>query len=220
MQADSIADRFQRWLHGEPRYLEDGGLAVEALQLIQAHGLVARSDFHNFVESDSIFIAIADKLSHYADLSQKENVLERELHVWLGASPLRTHLGRETRTPLQMAHEVLQGQQWVEFDLSRDGYEGVGVSHDPDARRDTLVFYTRQSKLVELIHRSLAAGQAVVWGSLDHAMVIYGAEYDRQGQAISYMVKDTFPPYTYRLRAKNLQRLLNDVTVTRAVACL
>ena len=55
LQVGTIADRFTRHIRGEPGRLEDGGLAVEALQLIQQRGLVARGDFHDVVESGADF---------------------------------------------------------------------------------------------------------------------------------------------------------------------
>ena len=63
LQLDSIADRFTRRIRGEPGKLEDGGLAVEALDLIRQYGLVARDDFHDIVDSEPIFSSIEEKLS-------------------------------------------------------------------------------------------------------------------------------------------------------------
>ena len=68
--------------------------------------------------------------------------------------------------------------------------------------------------LIDLIHQSLARGQAVVWASHDHAMLIYGGDYDRDGKPLSYLIKDSFePPFTYRESADEIHKILNDVTV-------
>jgi hypothetical protein len=67
--------------------------------------------------------------------------------------------------------------------------------------------------MIDLIHQSLADGRAVVWGSTDHALLIYGGDYDRQGKPLSYLIKDSFAPYTYRRSAEEVHRILNDVTV-------
>ncbi len=101
----------------------------------------------------------------------------------------------------------------VEFDRSPDGSEGWGPSRDPDARPDTWVMYVKLDLMIDLIHRSLASGRAVVAGSVDHSFLIYGADYDREGKPLSYLIKDSLAPFAYRASAEELQGKLNDVTV-------
>ena len=36
------------------------------------------------------------------------------------------------------------------------------------------------------------------------------------GKPLSYLIKDSFPPYTYRAAAETIHGMLNDVTVTHA----
>ena len=67
--------------------------------------------------------------------------------------------------------------------------------------------------MIDLIHQSLARGEAVVWGSTDHALLIYGGEYDRDGRPLSYLIKDSLAPFTYRASAEKIRRILHDVTV-------
>jgi hypothetical protein len=102
-----------------------------------------------------------------------------------------------------------------EFDLSPDGSEASGPSHDPDARPETRVKFVKLEVLIDLIHRSLARGQAVVWGSPDRALLIYGGDYDRDGKPLSYLIKDSFEPFTYRESADEIHKILHDVTVAR-----
>jgi hypothetical protein len=214
VQLDSIADRFERLIRGEPRNLDNGGLAVEALALIRRNGLVAQRDFHDVVDSDPIFPAIERDLARYRAPVDKLNALGQELEARLGAKPRTTHLDRESLSPSELAEAVLGDWTWTEFDLARNGVEGWGPSHDPDARPDTRVMYVRLDTLIGLIHQSLAEGRAVVWGSTDHALLIYGADYDKDGKPISYWIKDSLPPYAYRADAETIHRKLNDVTVT------
>ena len=213
LQFDSIADRFRRRIRGEPIALEDGGLAVEALALVRQNGLLSRDDFHGIVDSDPIFPSIEHKLARTSNASDKQAALDEALRVSLGAKPPMTHLDGETLSPAQLARAVLGDEEWTEFDLSRDGAEGWGPSKDPDARPDTRVRYVKLEVMVELIHQSLARGEAVVWGSTDHALLIYGGDYDRDGKPLSYLIKDSFAPYTYRASAEKIHRILHDVTV-------
>ena len=121
-------------------------------------------------------------------------------------------------SPADLASAVLGRERWTEYDLSRDGVEGWGPSRDPDARLETRVRYVARETLVDLIHKSLAHGEAVVVGTTDHAMLVYGGDYDRDGRPLSYLVKDSMAPYLYRADAESLHGKLNDVTVASDAA--
>ena len=217
LQRDAIADRFLRLIRGEPRHLDNGGLPVEALALIRQNGLLAEDDFHNVVDQeDPIFPAIEQKLARYADPADRRKALDEALKTMLGAKPGTTHLDGDALSPAELARAVLGQEQWVEFDLARDGIEGWGSSHDPDARPETRVMYVKLDQMIELIHRSLARGKAVVWGSdsEDHVLMIYGGDYAKDGTPLFYWIKDSLAPYTYRAPADTIHRQLDDVTVT------
>ncbi len=124
-----------------------------------------------------------------------------------------THLDGEPLSPQELAAAVLGRHQWAEFDWSRDGVEGWGLSRDPDARADTLVMYVKLDRLIDLIHRSLAQGRAVVAGTDDHSFLVYGADYDHDSKPLSYLIKDSLAPFLYRKSAEELHGKLNDVTV-------
>jgi hypothetical protein len=214
LQVDSIADRFRGRIRGESLSLEDGGLAVEAIVLVRQNGLLDQNDFHDVVDSEPVFSSVEGKLAAYENPADKQKALDDELRANLGAPPKMTHLDGGTISPGQLARGVLDGETWTEFDLSRDGVEGWGPSHDPDARPETRVRYVGLDEMIDLIHRSLARGEAVVWGSVDHALVIYGGDYDASGKPLSYLIKDSLPPYIYRASAETIHAMLNDVTVT------
>jgi len=214
LQLDAIADRFQRRLRGDPGgRLDDGGLAVEALALIRQNGLLAEGDFHDIVDSEAIFSSVEDKLARSADPADTSRTVDEELKASLGVKPPSTHLDDKPVSPRQLAEAMLGGHEFVEFDLARDGMERWGPSQDPDARPETRVRYVPLDVMIDLIHQSLAEGRAVLWGSADHALLIYGGDYDREGQPMSYLIKDSFAPYTYRRSADDVHRVLNDVTV-------
>jgi len=213
LQVAAIADRFGRLIDGEPIRLEEGGLAVEVLALIRRNGLLAESDFHDVVDSKPVYASLTQELAETAVTPDKFAVLDDVLADRLGVPPTLTHLDGRPLTPEQLAHAVLGSHEWIEFDLSRDGTEGWGPSHDPDARPETRVMYVKLDRMIGLIHRSLADGRAVVAGSEDHAFLIYGADYASDGEPLSYLIKDSLPPFTYRSNAEDIQRMLNDVTV-------
>jgi hypothetical protein len=110
---------------------------------------------------------------------------------------------------------MTDGYECSEFDLSPDGSVAWGSSPDLYVRPETRVKFVKLEVLIDLIHQSLARGQAVVWGSPDHALLIYGGDYDRDGKPLFYLVKDSFEPHTYRENADELHKILHDVTVAR-----
>ncbi len=214
LQRESIADRFRRTIEGSSTHLEDGGIAVDALALIRAHGLVARSDFHDIADSDPIFISISRGLARLHGEKAKLQALDESLTADLGAVPVATHLDGKTLASQATADAVLGDDVWGEYDVTKEGSERVAPSDDPDARPGTNVHYVKLSTVVDLIHQSLMRGEAVVWGSTDnHALLIYGGDYNLEGQPISYLIKDSFRPYSYRAPAEAIHRILTDVTV-------
>lgn len=215
MQVEAVEDRLERLVRGESTRLPEGGLAVEAVALIRKDGMVAQPDFRDIINSNPIAEAIEGELADIPDPAAKEKTLIEEVHVKLGVVPELTHLDGKVVSADQMAHAVTDGYEWTEFDLSPDGSEAWGPSRDPDARPETRVKYVKLEVLIDLIHQSLARGQAVAWGSPDHAMLIYGADYGKDGTPLSYLIKDSFEPFTYRESAVEIHKILHDVTVAR-----
>ena len=217
LERDALADRFRRLIHGEPGNPSDGGLGVEALAIIRQNGLVRRDDFHDVVDDAPVLARLKEMAAGPAEPEQKEKAVDEALTAALGAKPTTTHLESRLVSPAALAGAALAGKVWTEFDLARDGVEGWGPSHDPDARADTRVRYVGLSTLIDLIHRSLMHGQSVVTGTADHAFLIYGADYDGQGKPLDYLIKDSLAPFAYRLDAAELHEELNDVTVDSGV---
>jgi hypothetical protein len=217
LQRATIADRFRRSITGDSVHLEDGGVAVDALNLIRQHGLVAEKDFHPIVESAPVWSHLASAVSQAPSQDGKLAALTSAVASELGAAPRQTTLDGRELTPQQLAQTVLGDDIWTEYDIARDGRVRIGPSPDPDARPETLVHYVDLSTAIDLIHKSLARGQAVVWGSNEnHALLIYGADYDPEGRPLAYWIKDSFAPYTYRAPAAEIQAELTDVTVAVA----
>jgi hypothetical protein len=215
LQRFTIMDRFQREITGNSTHLEDGGLAVDALLLIRQNGLVGARDYHDIVDSDAVFAGVSSRLAPVKGADAKLKALDVALARALGAAPASTRLDGRTLTAAGLAKTVLGDEVWTEYDVIRDGgAPRVALSDDPDARPETLVHNVELAQAVKLIHDSLARGEAVVWGSTDnHALLIYGADYDAEGQPLAYWIKDSFAPYTKRMPAGEVHAVLTDVTV-------
>ena len=214
LQRQSIADRMRRFLDGGPAYFEDGGVAVDAVSLIRDGGLVAAPDFHDYVAADPVFSTLTQRLQNVAGTPARRKALDAALAANLGPAPAKTHLDGRTLTPAELGKAVLGDRAWSEYDLAPDGVARDAPSEDPDARPGVRVHYAPLTTLVDLIHASLKRGEAVVWGSNDnHALLIFGADYDSGGRPIAYWIKDSFEPYVYRAEAATIHKQLTDVTV-------
>ena len=212
LQRHAVADRLRRFNAGESRHLESGGLAVEAIGLIRDNGLVAESDYHDFVDPNALVSPVVERVA----ASDDDPALHAAIVETLGPIPAVTRLDGVVLTPAALGKAMLGGETWTEYDLAADGVERIGPSSDPDARPETRVRYVPLSRLVGLIHSSLKRGEAVVWGSTDHALLIFGADYDRDGTPLAYWVKDSEPPYISRTPAEDVHKVLTDVTVSDA----
>ncbi|WP_210209083.1 hypothetical protein [Roseiarcus fermentans] len=213
LQLDSLADRFRRLARGEAGEFSDGGLAVEAVELIRRNGLLDRGDFHEIVNDDPVFASLKQAFAVTTAPEERESLLDDALRSALGVKPGTTHLEGKPVSPDALARAALGGEGWTEYDLAQDGVEGWGPSHDPEARPETRVRYVKRETLIDLIHASLKRSEAVVVGTVDHAFLVYGADYDRDGKPLAYLVKDSLSPYLYRADAEQLHGRLNDVTV-------
>ena len=214
LQYSTMRDRFLRWIGGEQDSVKEGGIPVDALDLIRQNGLIQFADYHDIVSSTPIYQAIHKDLLEQSTPQQKLTTLDRDLQMDLSVPPMVTHLAARQLSPSALATEVLQAHQWVEFDVSKDGRHGWGPSLDPEARLTSRVYYTSLTEIVSRIRDSLRAGQAVAYGANDHVMLIYGAQYNKKGKPLVYYIKDSFPPYTFTATAEALHEDLTDVTVT------
>ena len=221
LQRASILDRFQRDITGNSTHFEDGGIAVDALRLARQQGLVSAEDGGEIVEeTDPVFKDVAARIRRMDGADARLKALDAALAPHFRAPPGRTRLDGRPVTPQDMAQAVIGDRVWREYDLTPQAVgPRTGRATDPDARPETMVTYIDLATAVRLIHDSLKRGEAVVWGSNDdHALLIYGADYDAAGRPLAYWVKDSFAPYTRQVAAEEVHKALTDVTVTDAPA--
>ena len=127
LQRDAITDRFHRLIRGESANLGDGGLAVEALQMIRKDGLFEQKDLQGIVESDQLVSSLAQRIADMPEIDEKQKALSAELEQTFGREPDATHLGDAVVTPAELATAMLGGKTWTEFDLARDGVRRLGT---------------------------------------------------------------------------------------------
>jgi hypothetical protein len=86
---------------------------------------------------------------------------------------------------------------------------------DPDARWESLSWYMPRSEFPGRIRQALNAGFPVVVSIRNHALLVYGADYDSDGWPITYYIKDSYPPYYYLSNAEYLHGIFWEITTVK-----
>jgi hypothetical protein len=210
MQYLAMEDRFKNYILGYQDNMSEGGLEIEAINLIQKNGLVHFNDYHDYV---SWQISEIRAKIETTPQKQKMEVMQTALSDYLGPLPAMTQIDGFPLDRFNLGTNILD-QEWVELYASEE-MEGWFKEPDPDSRYNTDVYFTKKQNLIEAMKSSLLEGYAFTWGTSNHAMMIYGADFNEKGSAIAYYVKDTSEPYTYVADAETVHQIMLEVTVLK-----
>ena len=67
-------------------------------------------------------------------------------------------------------------------------------------------------KIILKIHDSLKSGFPVTYGTNNHAMLIYGAEYSADGNPTVYYIKNSYSDYFYKANPEALHGTIVEIT--------
>jgi hypothetical protein len=85
---------------------------------------------------------------------------------------------------------MLEDVPWISYGFSED-FEGFYLHADSDARPETQSFYLNRTKLPEIIKKSLESKWPLGFLVNGHIAVLYGADFDNNGNAIVYHIVDS-----------------------------
>jgi len=206
MQYYTWEDRYRRSIKGVNTYLREGGVVLDALRLIQANGIVAFDDHTD----------IADAYGQ-ADISSlidnAETVTEKMIAMYEGigtvytAPPTVTHIPNSLPAddpsaayleapPGELAELVLGDYLWESYTPS-ETETGYHDHPDADARWENQSWYMPRDEFPGRIKQALQAGFPVLISIRNHSILLYGAEYDENGDPVVYYIKDSYPDYYY-----------------------
>lgn len=190
LQVRTMEDRIMRKLTGVEDYLSERGTPVDAFVLAQRVGLVAYNDFPDIIlGAQAQYNKIARAAARGQDLSHQAEILQNELIRLFGSLPEKT-----------LGEDVLAGQEWMAYAPSE--VEGVRTHPDSDARLGSLATFVQMETFKKLVHDHLKNGQPVTYSANGHVILLYGAQYDASGNALTFFMKDSYAPFFYEAKPR------------------
>ncbi|MBK7845565.1 MAG: IdeS/Mac family cysteine endopeptidase [Bdellovibrionales bacterium] len=195
LQLQTWKDRYLRRLDGTEERLIESGAAIDAISLIRTYGLFPEESFARPVKQWDREPLDPFGYNNNPFTFQSLNAL---LSQMFGSLPQIIEWQSFSCSPRDFASLILGESTWKAYGVSRNGKSGEGAHWDIDARKGALAIYLPLNEILKLIRKSLEHGHAMVvsFGPTDlneggHAVQVYGAEYDSQGNPVLYHIKDS-----------------------------
>lgn len=131
--------------------------------------------------------------------------------------PEQTNFRGEPKTPFELKDVIFDEQVFWSYAFSNKK-QGWDTHADSDALEGTQSFYVKPEKAPEIINQSLRDGYAVEFTANGHSTIIYGADFDADGTALKYFIKDSYDPYFYEADANLLFDELLEITTISELA--
>lgn len=220
VQYYTMEDRYRRSIKQLNTDIREGGIVLDALRLIQSNGIVSFDDYADVADPYG-YANIAGMIAGAPTFTDKIIALYEGLDIVYTAPPTQTHVPvlsavepNATYAPAdvgELARFVLGHDVWQSYTPSSIK-NGFHAHPDPDARWENASWHMPHSEFPGRIRRALMAGFPVVISIRNHALLVYGADYDAAGSPITYYIKDSYPPYYYVTDANYLHASFWEMT--------
>jgi hypothetical protein len=193
------------WVFGainmlETDYLEKNPSALpEQVELSRWH-------FKKATGSEDTRGTIMDALYHYSP--QIGLIAEKDYSTQ--TLSLTTFMG-QPMTPLALRDLIFGDQVFRSYAFS-DTVTGEHPHPDPDALPGTVSLFVPLNKKPEILDRAIQMGKAIGVTIGGHIVTVYGADYDSQGHAVKYYIKDNYPGYFYDAQPSQLYSRVFEMT--------
>lgn len=217
MQYFNLQDRIDLKIAGVEDHLDpkvyktcwaEGGTPLSAAYILKSYGGVSYNEYHDIISPPKYSEMYYSIFTSSHTPKQQHNVADSLLPIYFGAEvPETTTYNGEVMSRLEFAHRILPEGQWVTYAPSKDGSEYVAKGLDPDARRNEQTHFVSRDHFIQKIHQSLAKGRPVLYSNSHHVVLIYGADYDKQGKPLSFYMKDSYEQLGYFYKAEHSKAL-------------
>jgi hypothetical protein len=121
-----------------------------------------------------------------------------------------TFLG-ELMSPFELREKLIGNQEFWSYAISSK-LSGWNPHPDPTARVGNKAFFIPRSEITRIVRNSLEQQAPIGYWFESHVVVIYGAEYDLDGNALKYYIKDSYPPYFYEKKASWVHKKIKTLS--------
>lgn len=220
VQYYTMEDRYRRSIKQVNTDIREGGIVLDALRLIQSNGIVSFDDYADVADPYG-YANIADMIAGAPTFTDKIIALYEGLDIVYTAPPTQTHVPVLSAVEPNATYAPADAGELARFVLERDVWQsytpssiknGFHAHPDPDARWENASWHMPHSEFPGRIRRALMAGFPVVISIRNHALLVYGADYDAAGSPITYYIKDSYPPYYYVTDANYLHASFWEMT--------
>jgi len=205
MQYYTMEDRYRRFIKNVNTHLNERGVVLDAIRLIQSNGIVSFDDYFDIIDPYGQ-ANIHEMINSSDSFTDKINAMYKGMDIFYKTPPTLSHipssptLDNPDPTYVEvkagdLARLVLAGDVWQSYAPSETKV-GFHDHPDSDSRWENKSWYMPRGEFPGRIKQALEAGFPVIVTIRGHTVLVYGADYDGNGSPVTYYIKDSYPSHT------------------------
>jgi hypothetical protein len=220
MQYMNLQDRIDLKIDGVEDHLDpkkykkcgaEGGTALSAEYILKNYGAVPFQEYHDIISPPDYTNLYYSIFIDNTTPKQKRAITDSLLPLYFGADlPETINFNGQMLSRFDFAKEILPQATWTTYALSKDGSEYSAPGLDPDARRGEQTHFIAKDTLIEKINQSLANSRPIIYSAKNHLILIYGADYNKDDEPVSFYIKDNYERLGYFYRA-DFEKAINEM---------
>lgn len=225
MQFINLADRIDLKISGAEDHLDpkkykdcwsEGGTPLSADYILKNYGALPYGDYHDVVSPPEYSTMYYQIFTDHTTPEQKKALANSLLPMYFGYQvPETTYFNGQWRSRVEYAKEISPEGTWHTYAIAKDNRDYMGNGLDPDARRNEQTHFVPKAAFIKKINESLTNGRPVLYSNDHHVILIYGADYNKNGNILSFYIKDSyeFPNYYYKADFKKALGEIMEMTI-------
>jgi hypothetical protein len=205
MQYYTMEDRYRRLIKNVNTHLNERGVALDAIRLIQSNGIVSFDDYFDIIDPYGQ-ADIREMINSADNFTDKINAMYKGMDIFYKTPPTLSHIPSsptlDNPDPAyveakagDLARLVLAGDVWQSYAPSETKV-GFHDHPDSDSRWENKSWYMPRGEFPGRIKQALKAGFPVIVTIRGHTVMVYGADYNSNGSPVTYYIKDSYPSHT------------------------
>lgn len=219
MQYINLQDRIDLKITGVEDHLNpqiykecwaEGGTPLSAEYILKNYGALPYGEYHDIITPPDYTNLYYSIFLDNTTPKQKRTATDSLLPVYFGYEiPEITHFNGQILSRLDFATQIAPKGTWNTYAISKDGKEYIAQGLDPDARRGEQTHFISRDKLIKKINQSFANSRPIVYTSNNHVALIYGVDYHKNDEPVSFYIKDSYEQLGYFYKA-DFEKAINQ----------